>query len=179
MKLTIDNRCYLQKFDLIFILQESVIIPPSFKKECEKWSSNLKVRNTRDNFTFVGPFVDPVSIQWIEDLGYIIDYDNYASSPIKALNKRIRSQTREARLYEESVRTMRRELVSNRIEEHLRATKRQAKKAQQKLAALEILRDHLEHKIEFEFPEGYIPPTPPEPKRSRLFNRILGHYRIP
>lgn len=179
MKLTIDNRCYLQKFDLIFILQESVIIPPSFKKECEKWISNLKVRNTRDNFTFVGPFVNPVSIQWIEDLGYIIDYNEYAKLPIKEITRRIRIQNKEARLYEESVHAMRRELVSNRIEEHLRATKRQAKKAQQELAALQIMRDHMEHKIEFDFPEGYEPPTPLVPRSTRLFERFLGHYRIP
>lgn len=179
MKLTIDNRCYLQKFDLIFILQESVIIPPSFKKECEKWSSNLKVRNTRDNFTFVGPFVDPVSIQWIDDLGYIIDYNEYAKLPVREITRRIRIQNKEARLYDDTIHSMRRGFMGDSVEEHYRATKRQAHKVQQELAALQFMRDHMEHKIEFDFPEGYEPPTPPVPRSTRLFERFLGHYRIP
>ena len=179
MKLDYDGQCYLQKFDVVFILQNSVIIPKSFKKECEKWSSNLLIRNTRDYFTFVGPFVDPESIAWIYSLDYIVDYADYAGWPIKELNKRIRLRIREAKVYDDSVQSMRRDIINNMVQDHIRATRRQAKKTHQELAALEIMRDHLENKIEFNFPEGYTPPTPPESKRQKILERLFGHYRIP
>ena len=179
MKLIYEGQCYLQKFDIAFLLYNIVNVPQCFRNECKKWSDNLRIRNTRDHFTFIGPFVDPDCVVWIESLNFIVCYNDYISSPIKTLNKRIRAQTKEARFYDESVHTMRREIVNNIIEEHFRATKRQAKKIHQELAGLEIMRDHLEHKIDFEFPDGYTPPSPPEPKRSRLLNRLFGHYRIP
>ena len=179
MKLIYNDQCYLQKFDIAFLLHNIVVLPRSFKKECEKWANDLRIRNTRDHFTFIGPFVNPETIAWIDSLDYIIRYDDYARTPIKALNKRIRTQTREAKIYEETARAMRCEYANNMIQDHLRATKQQARKAQQELAALEIMRDHLEHKIEFEFPEDYTPPAPPEPKKDRFIDRLIGHYRIP
>lgn len=179
MKLFYEGKYYLQKFDIMFLLQNSVMIPKSFKDECNNWSHNLRIRNTRDHFTFVGPFTDPESIAWIDSLDYIIHYNDYASSPLKAINKQIRKQSREVKLYDDSVQSMRREAVNNMIQDHLRAIKRQAKKAQQELAGLEIMRDHLEHKIEFQFPDGYEPPTPLDTKKEKIISRFFGHYRVP
>ena len=179
MKLILGNHCYLQKFDIAFLMHYSVIIPTSFRDEILQYHDALRIRNTRDHFTFIGPFVKPDTIAWINLQRSVIDYEEYASQPIKVLNRRIRMQNRETRVYTNSIHVMRHNCLDSVVEDHLRATKREAKKVEQEIASLEIMRDHLEKKIEFEFPEGYTPPTPPVSTKAKIVERLLGHYSIP
>ena len=181
MKLYYDGKYYLQKFDISFLRKNNIIAPQGFKDECSKYSSKLRVRNTRDHFTFVGPFVKSDTINWLNGLSYIVCYDECVSVPARVLNRRIHKQNREARLYDDDIRSMRRDIANNgMIQDRLHATKRQALKIWHETAALEIMRDHLEHKIDFEFPEGYTPPAPPKmTRKDKILNFLFSHYRIP
>lgn len=179
MKLILGKHCYLQKFDIAFLLHNSVIIPTSFRDEVLQWQDNLRIRSTRDHFTFIGPFVKPETIEWVNTQSCVIDYNECAQQPIKALNKRIRKQIKETKLYTNSIHVMRHNCLDSAVEDHLRATKRQMRKVEQEIASLEIMRDHMEGKIDFDFPEDYTPPTPPVSQKAKLFDRFLSHYSIP
>jgi|GEM_PF-2613092 len=178
-----QNHRYLQKFDVAFILRNSVIIPRSLKKEFDKWSSELKPKNTRDKFTFIGPFVNAESIMWLDMQKYLVSYNDYFGMPIKAISKEIRKEQKELGYYRDSIHVLRTNTLDTANNEPLRATRRQAEKIEQHLAALELLRDHLEGKIQFIFPDGYEPIPPQQPKAqnqvTRLLERLFGHYRIP
>ena len=179
MKLEYNGGYYLQKFDIAFILRYATFVPKSFSEESKKFKQELEPRGTRDLFTFVGPFTNEESMIWIDCLDYVIPYNTFANAPLKELNRKIRRQIREIKTYSESIHAMKRELIDGLIEDYIKATKSQAKIERQELASLEVMRDHLENKIEFHFPDGFVPPTPPKPKKRNIFNRFLGHYRIP
>lgn len=180
MKLRYNDGYYLQKIDIGFIKSSSVTVPYCFEAECNRLFSGLQafsICDIHDGLTFVGPFVDPECMLWIDGLDYIIDYDSCMS--IKTIGKQIKSQRRECELCEDSIHTLR---VYSLNEERISALKRHIKKVQHKLAMLEVLRDYYEGRIDFNFPDGYASNTPHIEKPSlsnRIIDRLFGHYRIP
>lgn len=80
MKLLIkDNKdkLYLQISDIIFIFQHELGIPDSVKQD---FNGKLRVKTTRGlddtPYTFK-MFTDPATIEYVNSLEYLIDYDEY------------------------------------------------------------------------------------------------------
>ena len=80
MKLLIkDNKdkLYLQISDIIFIFQHELVLPESVKQD---FNEKLKIKTTRgleDNPYTFKLFTEPETIEFINGLDYIVDYNEY------------------------------------------------------------------------------------------------------
>ncbi len=159
MKLKIDDKVYLQKYEVAHIMHDLDSIPATVVDEITRGRSRrfFSMNDPTDAYRFGFAFKNPASVKWLMEQGWIVNYDEYFEMPLpelEALVERLKAEhgagIDEFNAKDEAYREKHLEKVSNKFH-----------KDSHKISSLDDLISARKGKVTFVFPDGYQGKTTP------------------
>lgn len=170
MKLKFGEKVYLQKQEISYILHEVDNVPRCIFNEIFYEDNIFFVFNASNAYNFRYAFEDQTSIEWLMAQDWIVDYEEYAKMSTTELetlcDELIEKRSAEIAEYNSCGEKYR--------EKHYREACESFDQSAHKINSLQELIANRNGKIEFIFPEGYVPKTTNTPKnKPGLFARLF------
>ena len=172
VKIKIDQKVYLQKYDVAYIVHELNFIQASIIEEIFGSGKPFIMNGPVDGYAFKCVFENPENVRWLMEQDWIVDYNQYKDkSPEEMLSiceKVVEDGTAEVKEFNAR--------DANYREEHFLEYKAKFDNLEHEVRSLEIMLDYLKNKVEFIFPEetndhrNTSKPT----KKSGFFARLFG-----
>lgn len=177
MKLKVNDKVYLQRYEVEFLLQEfhNFNFPDSIMREIrENKRPFLFDRVKKHDGSFHNIFKNPENVQWLMEQDWIVDYDRYKNNSIPQLQN-ICNDLNFDRISELEDFTSK--PVFYRVEHDSEQSERLIKSSH-KISSLETMIKYLNRSMPFFFPEeiahyAVIPTTPQQ--RPGFFAQLLSY----
>ena len=157
MKLKIGEKVYLQKYDVAYILNDVNSVPASIFEESLSLEDEDGERGfffmdgPRDSLSFECAFERPGSIKWLMEQEWILDYEEYAETPLaelEAFGERLNDEyldfIREFNAHDDAYR-----------EKHLDEESEKKRNLEHKISSVGALIALRQGKVKFSFPDEY------------------------
>ena len=95
MKIKIGEKVYLQKYEISYILYETDGFPGSLLEEIFDDDEIFFVNGSEDGFRFECVFENPKNVEWLMAQDWIVDYNEYAKTPIRELKELVKQLKKE------------------------------------------------------------------------------------
>lgn len=153
MKIKIDDKVYLQKYEIADMTHNPKYYPQCVLDEVFAHGDEVFVMNRAlDAYHFANVFKNPESIKWLMEQDWIVDYDEFAKKPLQTIKDLAYGvYTEETKI----VQDFNRKDIEYR-DKHFDEVRDKTYKLGVKARSLGIMIYFLEGEVTFEFPEGYV-----------------------
>lgn len=172
MKMKIDQKVYLQKYDIAFITHELSIIPAGLMNELFKDSRFFIMSDHEDGFVFDCVFEDAETVAWLMEQDWIVDYNQYKDIPPAEIKSICEKFAGEISVSAKNFNSRDEDYRSAHYDE----CKEELSKMTHKLDSIEAMVEYLEGKLNFVFPEQATGHSsiPKPTKKPGFFARLFG-----
>lgn len=171
MKVKDGQKVYLQKYEVSYIMHELNCVPACIVNEIFKYGTPFIMSGPIDGYKFC-VFEDPKNVEWLMEQDWIVDYDQYKSTPISKLKCLCEELKNE---YSAGAKDFNNRDIDYR-EKHFEEQGEVFSKLRHRISSLELMTEHLKHEVDFDFPIDIIShcvsykPT----KKPGFFARLFG-----
>lgn len=168
----IDQKVYLQKYDIAFITHALNIVPANFMNELFRDRKMFIMSSPEDGYVFDYVFKNPENVVWLMDQDWIVDYDQYRDKPpeeLKAICEEIADRINI------SIRDFNNKDATYR-NKHYDEFDEKINQIVHKLDSIEAIIEYFDGKLDFVFPEqlaNHSPVSKPA-KKPGFFARLFG-----
>lgn len=173
MKIEVDEKVYIQKFDVAGILRGITSFPGSFMDELfggDEEEAFFMNGTTGDACKFAYVFGHPENVGWILEQDWILDYNEYAEMSIEELRDLSCSLIDE---YQSDIDMFNAQNLDYRKRKY-REMKDRSEKCRHKITSLNLLIGEREGKINFKFPKNAKVKVPRKLRKRGFFGWLFG-----
>ena len=180
MKVKVDEKVYLQKYEVAHIMHNLNSIPTTVMDEVfgDGEGGFFFMNGPADGFRFESVFKNPASVKWLMEQDWIVDYDKYSEMPLpelEALVEHLKSE-HDAGIDEFNARD------EAYREKHFEEVNDKFHKDSHKISSLDNLISARKGEVTFVFPDEYQEKTTPSTsgvtntskKKPSFFARLFG-----
>lgn len=180
MKVEVDEKVYLQKYDVAYILHDLNSIPATVMNEVfgDGEDGFFFMNDLTDAFRFESVFENPANVKWLMEQDWIVDYDEYSEMPLPELEALVERLKLE---YDAGIGEFNARNEAYR-KKHFEEIGDKFHKDRHKISSLGYLISARKGKVTFVFPDGYQGKTTPgasgatstSKKKPSFFARLFG-----
>lgn len=97
MRIRVENKIFIQNFDLLFIFREIRLFPEEIREKIQKDQSLIDLEREMNNFNFDYYFESKEALGWLENQCWLIDLSEYQEKTDKEIQKEIKDVKKEVK----------------------------------------------------------------------------------